>query len=53
MSKERTMADDITGQAQDNREYVRRLLKERQPDFAVMLESVVRELACPRCPGPG
>jgi len=39
-------------QAQENREYVRRLLKERQPDFAVALESVVRELACRMCPGP-
>jgi len=29
---------NITGQAQENREYVRRLLKERQPDFAVVLE---------------
>jgi Family of unknown function (DUF5999) len=36
-------------QAQENREYVRRLLKERQPDFAEVLESVVRELACQTC----
>jgi hypothetical protein len=43
----------LPGQAQENREYVRRLLKERQPDFAAVLESVVRELACQMCPGPG
>lgn len=43
---------NITGQAQDNREYVRGLLKERQPDLAVVLESVVRELAGQICPGP-
>jgi len=45
-----TMADNITAQARENREYVRRLLKERQPDFAAVLESVVRELACQMCP---
>ena len=44
------MADNVTGQAQEDREYVRRLLKERQPDFAAVLESVVRELACQMCP---
>ena len=48
-----TMADNISGQAQENREYARRLLKERQPDFAAVLESVVRELACQMCPSPG
>ena len=47
-----TMADNITGQAEENREYVRRLLKEKQPGFAAVLESVVRELACQMCPGP-
>jgi hypothetical protein len=46
-------ADNITGRAQENREYVRRLLKERQPDFAAALESVVRELACQMRSGPG
>ena len=51
VSKERTMSMNITGQAQENREYVRRLLKKRQPDFAVVLELVVRELA--ECPGSG
>jgi hypothetical protein len=44
---------NISSQAQDNREYVRRLLKERQPDFAVVLESVVRALSCQMCRGPG
>jgi hypothetical protein len=44
---------NITGRAQENGEYVRRLLTERQPDFAAVLESVGRELACPMCPGPG
>lgn len=42
----------ITDQARANREYVRRLLKARQPGFAVLLESVERELACPVCLGP-
>jgi hypothetical protein len=40
---------DTTAQARDNREFVRRLLRERQPDFAVMLESVEQELCCPVC----
>ena len=39
---------DITSQTRENRErenreYVRKLLRERQPDFAVVLESVVQE----------
>lgn len=43
---------DITNQARENRErenseYVRKLLRERQPDFALALESVVQELCCP------
>jgi hypothetical protein len=33
-------------QATENREYLRRLLGERQPAFAAMLQAVVREL-CP------
>jgi hypothetical protein len=30
----------ITDRAQENREYVRRLLRKRQPEFAALLESV-------------
>jgi hypothetical protein len=33
-----------TGQAQENREYVRRLLWERQPGFAATLESAERQV---------
>ena len=45
---------DITSQTRENRErenreYVRKLLRERQPDFAVVLESVVQEPRCPAC----
>lgn len=36
------------GRAQANRMHVRMLLKEKQPDFAAMLDSVVREFA-PEC----
>ncbi len=39
----------ITDRAQDNKEYVRTLLKETQPEFAALLEGLERELACPRC----
>jgi hypothetical protein len=35
--------------AQENREHVRTLLKENQPEFAALLEGLERELACPRC----
>jgi len=46
------MASDHQRQAQENRRYVRRLLEEKQPDFAVVLESVERELSsCPICQG--
>lgn len=34
----------VTDQAQQNREYVRRMLKEKQPGFAAVLELVVWEL---------
>lgn len=34
----------ITEQARENRAYVRRLLREKQPEFAAMLEAAVREL---------
>ena len=34
----------VTDQAQQNREYVRRMLKEKQPEFAAVLELVVWEL---------
>jgi hypothetical protein len=36
-------AKETAAQAQDNREYVRRLLKARQPRFAAALESAVQE----------
>ena len=35
----------ITDQAQQNRQYVRRMLNKKQPEFAAVLESVVGELA--------
>ena len=34
---------ETAAQAQENREYVRRLLKARQPQFAAALESAVQE----------
>ena len=42
---------NITDQARENSEYVRRLLGERQPAFAAALESVDRKLSCPSCLG--
>ena len=36
-------AEETAAQAQENREYVRRLLKARQPQFAAALESAVQE----------
>jgi hypothetical protein len=36
----------MTDRVQENREYVRRLLEEKQPDFAAVLESVEQELCC-------
>jgi hypothetical protein len=39
----------ITDRAQENREYVRTLLKKDQPEFAAMLERLERELVCLRC----
>ena len=38
-------------QAWENRRFVRRLLRERQPEFADALESAVREPPCPLCHG--
>lgn len=35
--------------ARENREYVRRTLAEKQPEFAALLESIEAELACPLC----
>jgi hypothetical protein len=35
--------------ARENREYVRMMLAEKQPEFAALLESVEAELACPLC----
>jgi hypothetical protein len=35
----------------DNRYYVRRLLKEKQPQFAALLEAAERQLSCPVCAG--
>ncbi len=39
----------ITDQAQENREYVRTLLNNKQPEFAALLEWLERELPCLRC----
>ena len=39
----------ISERARENRQFVRGLLAERQPDFAAMLESAVRALLCPSC----
>lgn len=45
----------IDDQAQENSEYVRKLLKKKQPDFtavlelATVLEVLERELPCPAC----
>jgi anti-sigma regulatory factor (Ser/Thr protein kinase) len=38
--------------AHANRAYVRSLLRETQPEFAIVLESAARELWWPRLPGP-
>jgi len=35
----------------ENRRFVRRLLREKQPEFAAALESAVREPPCPLCHG--
>jgi hypothetical protein len=40
-----------TDRASQNREYVRRLLKEEQPEFAAVLDRVVWELTC-TCDAP-
>jgi hypothetical protein len=37
--------------AQENRAYVRRLLRERQPEFAAALASVEHSFSCPGCSG--
>jgi hypothetical protein len=37
--------------AEENRAYVRRLLRERQPEFAAALAAVERSFSCPACPG--
>ena len=37
--------------AWENRRFVRRLLREKQPEFAAALESAVREPPCPLCHG--
>jgi hypothetical protein len=39
----------ITDRAQENSEYVRTLLKNKQPEFAALLEWLERELPCLRC----
>ena len=38
--------------AHANRAYVRRLLRDTQPEFAIVLESAARELSWPPVPGP-
>ena len=37
--------------AEENSAYVRRLLRERQPEFAAALASVEHSFSCPACPG--
>ena len=37
--------------AEENRAYVRRLLWERQPEFAAALAAAERSFSCPACPG--
>jgi hypothetical protein len=41
----------VTNPARENRRYVRGLLKEKQPEFAAVLESADQELSCPVCQG--
>jgi hypothetical protein len=38
-----------TDRGRENREYVRRLLGEKQPEFAALLQSLEAEMACPVC----
>jgi hypothetical protein len=38
-----------TDRARANREYVRTLLRAREPEFAALLESLEAELGCPVC----
>ena len=46
-ARKMTMAKVISQQSIENREYVRRLLKEKQPGFAVSLELAVSLVDCP------
>jgi hypothetical protein len=39
----------ITDRAQENMNYLHRLLKTNQPEFAALLERLERELSCLRC----
>jgi hypothetical protein len=39
----------ITDRTQENMNYVHRLLKTNQPEFAALLERLEREWSCPRC----
>jgi hypothetical protein len=39
--------------AEENRAYVRRLLWEREPEFAAALASAEHSFSCPACPGEG
>jgi hypothetical protein len=52
--RKKTMEIVITGQSTENMEYVRRLLKKKQPGFAAALELAVdlleRELCSPEMP---
>jgi hypothetical protein len=43
----------IIDRAQENSEYVRRMLKKKQPEFAALLELPERELPYPPMPGHG
>jgi hypothetical protein len=50
-SEEKRWPVIVTGPARENRRYVRGLLKEKQPEFAAVLESIKKELSCPVCQG--
>jgi hypothetical protein len=50
-SEEKRWSVIVTDPARENRRYVRGLLKEKQPEFAAMLESAGQELSCPVCQG--
>jgi hypothetical protein len=50
-SEEKRWPVIVAEPARENRRYVRGLLKEKQPEFAAVLESIKRDLSCPICQG--